>query len=898
MSTWWNAHSHSHFSALDGMARVPDIVAKVARMGQPAVALTDHGNMAGAVQLYQSARKHGVAPFIGVEAYLLDPQASLEDKNAKRYHIGLLALNLDGYRGLMGLVNTSHTRPRFNRFPRITREDLIQLSEDAADGVVILTGCYFGLVQQTLVNQDERQAKNIVKMYAKLFPHTFVELQNHSICHDQDGEEDPFYDDDIVNQMVAMADELGLPMLATQDSHYLDQNDKIAHALMKRLVYGGVEDAFPGDAFHVPTAEWVAEHYDDDVWKKVEEGSAELLDLHALTIPPLEKFKAHVPQIVKNPSAVIGKLCREALADYEPAKRKRKVYEERLIYELGVINDLGMAGYFMIVRNYVEWCHQKKVCVEARGSANGSLVCFLLGITQVDPIKWGNLFDRFLSRDRIKPPDIDMDVEDVARPRLLGYLNRTFDTLQIGNWGGLGINDDGTGSVLQTYKTHIARQMPDKEQKSLVYTTIMHVDDVKALSKADYKGLVRLGKMDVYRSYGSHASGILLSGTDQKISDYVPHMLIASSDTHVSQFDKDDVEELGYLKLDVLGQVTLTVMRQCQEMIGIEDPTDFSWIPENDSAACKILREGRTDNGIFHFEGYTKAKGGKQMGIRTTMDAVLATGLFMPGAMNTGQTDLFLQRRKDRAEREKVKYIHPAFEAALKDTHGAVVFQEQVINIMRGLGMSLEGINTFFKVVKDSGSGATARNNERLSQVRDEFDELCRKAGIAEKDIDKAWESTAGFVEYGFNRAHATGYGLRSYRCAYLKAHYPLEFMTALLQANAGRKKEALYVREARRMGIRVLSPDVNISDVSWTLDMKAKAIRRGLLSIKGVGMAAAESLADNAPYESLDDLIERTDSRAVTGGKQYAKDGTLNGVLAKLDEIGALRSIRQQEEG
>jgi DNA polymerase-3 subunit alpha len=898
MSTWWNAHSHSHFSALDGMARVPDIVAKVARMGQPAVSLTDHGNMAGAVQLYQSARKHGVAPFIGVEAYLLDPQASLEDKNAKRYHIGLLALNLDGYRGLMGLVNTSHTRPRFNRFPRITLEDLIQLSEDAADDVVILTGCYFGLVQQTLVNQDERQAKNIVKMYAKLFPHTFVELQNHSICHDQDGEEDPFYDDDIVNQMVAMADELGLPMLATQDSHYLDQNDKIAHALMKRMVYGGVEDAFPGDAFHVPTAEWVAEHYDDDVWKKVEEGSAELLDLHALTIPPLEKFKAHVPQIVKNPSAVIGKLCREALADYEPAKRKRKVYEERLIYELGVINDLGMAGYFMIVRNYVEWCHQKKVCVEARGSANGSLVCFLLGITQVDPIKWGNLFDRFLSRDRIKPPDIDMDVEDVARPRLLGYLNRTFDTLQIGNWGGLGINDDGTGSVLQTYKTHIARQMPDKEQKSLVYTTIMHVDDVKALSKADYKGLVRLGKMDVYRSYGSHASGILLSGTDQKISDYVPHMLIASSDTHVSQFDKDDVEELGYLKLDVLGQVTLTVMRQCQEMIGIEDPTDFSWIPENDSAACKILREGRTDNGIFHFEGYTKAKGGKQMGIRTTMDAVLATGLFMPGAMNTGQTDLFLQRRKDRAEREKVKYIHPAFEAALKDTHGAVVFQEQVINIMRGLGMSLEGINTFFKVVKDSGSGATARNNERLSQVRDEFDELCRKAGIAEKDIDKAWESTAGFVEYGFNRAHATGYGLRSYRCAYLKAHYPLEFMTALLQANAGRKKEALYVREARRMGIRVLSPDVNISDVSWTLDMKAKAIRRGLLSIKGVGMAAAESLADNAPYESLDDLIERTDSRAVTGGKQYAKDGTLNGVLAKLDEIGALRSIRQQEEG
>lgn len=896
--TWFNAHCHSHFSALDGMARVPDIVAKVARMGQPALALTDHGNMAGTVQLYKSAKKHGIAPFPGVEAYLLDPQASLDDKNPKRYHIGLLALNLDGYRGLMGLVNTSHTRPRFNRFPRVTLDDLIQLSDDAADDVAILTGCYFGLVQQTLVHEDADRAANIVKMYAKLFPHTFVEVQNHSICHDQDGETDPFYDEDIVNQLCDIAYDVGLPILATQDSHYLDQNDKMAHALMKRMVYGGAEDEFPGDAFHVPTAEWVADHYDEDVWEQAIEGSEHLLDLHGLVIPPLDTFKAHVPQIVKNPSAVIGRLCREALDDYEPAQRKRKKYDERLMYELGVINDLGMAGYFMIVRNYVEWCNDKNICVEARGSANGSLVCFLLGITQVDPIKWGNLFDRFLSRDRIKPPDIDMDVEDVARPRLLGYLHRTFDTLQIGNWGGLGIRDDGAGSVLQTYKTHLARQVDDKDDRALIYTGINTVEDVKAISTTDYKGLKRLGKMDVFRSYGVHASGILLSGTDQKISDYVPHMLIASSDTHVSQFDKDDVEELGYLKLDVLGQVTLTVMRMCQEMIGIDDPTDFSWIPENDSAACKILREGRTDNGIFHFEGYTKAKGGKQMGIRTTMDAVLATGLFMPGAMNTGQTDLFLERRKNRDARDRVKYIHPAFEAALKDTHGAVVFQEQVINIMRGLGMSLEGINTFFKVVKDSGSGATARNNERLAKVRDEFDDLCRKAGIAESDIDKAWDSTAGFVEYGFNRAHATGYGLRSYRCAYLKAHYPLEFMTALLQSNAGRKKEVLYVREARHMGIRILSPDVNISDVSWTLDTKAKAIRRGLLSIKGVGMAAAESIADNAPFDSIDDLIERTDSRAVTGGKQYAKDGTYNGVLAKLEDAGALRSIYQQQEG
>lgn len=897
MAAWWSAHTHSAFSVLDGMTPVPHIVEKVAALGQPALGLTDHGNMAGTVQLYKSARKHGITPFPGVEAYLLDPQASVEDKQAGRYHLGLLALNLNGLRGIMGTVNLSHTRPRFNRFPRITLEDLTDLSERAGDDVVILTGCYFGYVQQMLVHEGPKKAENIVRIYASMFPHTVVELQNHSICHDQDGEHAPESDDDIVAHMVSIADRLGLPILATQDSHYLDQNDKAAHALMKRMVYGGEEDEFPGDAFHIASDEWVAEHYEDKVWSRVEEGAAHVLSLNTLTIPALDKFTAHVPQIVRNPQKRVADLCNAALDDYEPAKRKRRKYDERLQYELDIINDLGMAGYFMLVRNYVEWCNAKNICIEARGSANGSLVCFLLGITQVDPIKWGLLFDRFLSRDRIKPPDIDMDVEDVSRDRLVAYLQRTFDTIHIGTWSKLGVREDGRGSVLQSYIQYLTRGK-DKEQKQRIYATVKEIDDVKRINPKDWRGLNRLGDMNsVHRSYGVHAGGILVSGKDQRIDDYVPKMLVASSNTTVSQYDMDDVEQLGYLKLDILGQATLTIMRVCQEYIGRDDPTDFSWIPENDAAACKILREGRTENGIFHFEGYTKAKGGKQMGIKSTMDAVLATGLFMPGAMNTGQTDLYLKRRKDPAAREKVRYIHPAFESALSDTYGTVIFQEQVINIMRGLGMSVEGINTFFKVVKDSGAGAVERNNDRLDEVREEFNRLCIAAGIAESDIDTAWDSTAGFVSYGFNRAHATGYGLRSYRCAYLKAHYPLEFMAALLQTWAGSDKETVYVREARHMGIRVLSPDVNISKASWTLDQKAKAIRRGLISIKGVGMGAAENIADNAPYTSIDDLIARTDSRAVTGGKAYLKDGTMNGVLAKLRDAGALKSIIDNKE-
>lgn len=898
MNTWWSAHTHSNFSALDGMAKVPDIVAKAAQLNQPAVGLTDHGNMAGTVQLYKAAKKHGILPFPGVEAYLLDPQATLEDKKANRYHLGLLALNLKGYQALIKTVSLSYTRPRFNRFPRITLEDLAELSEYASDDIALLTGCYFGLAQQSLVHEGYNRAEGVVGMYAKWFPHTIVELQNHSICHDHDGEDHPATDEDIVAHMVKVADKLGLPVLATQDSHYLDQNDKVAHALMKRMVYGGVDDEFPGDSFHFASSEWVAEHYSESIWDRVEQGADYLLSLNKLSIPALDTFTAHVPNTVANPYKAMVKICLEELEGYDLYKRKRKVYDERLDYELDIIKDLGMAGYFMLVRNYVEWCSEKRICIEARGSANGSLVCFLMGITQVDPIKWNLLFDRFLSRDRIKPPDVDMDVEDVSRDRLVGYLERNFDTIKIGTWNKLGIRDDGAGSVLQSYKTYLAREVTDKDDRKAIYA-ISNIDVIESINKKDYKALCRLGDMDsVYRSYGVHAGGVLLSGEHQKISEYVPQMLVASSDTHVSQFDMDDVEQLGYLKLDILGQSTLTVMRLCQEMIGIDDPTNFSWIPENDVAACKILREGRTDNGIFHFEGYTKAKGGKQMGIKSTMDAVLATGLFMPGAMNTGQTELYLQRRRDPEERERVKYIHPAFENALKDTYGAVIFQEQVINIMRGLGMSIDGINMFFKVVKDSGSGAVDRNNDRIEAVREEFEDLCRTAGIAESDIDIAWDSTAGFVSYGFNRAHATGYGLRSYRCAYLKAHYPMEFITALLQVWAGNKdKEQAYTREARRMGIRILAPDINISGKSWTLDRSAKAIRRGLVSIDGIGPAAAENIAENSPYKDIGDLIARTDSRAVTGGRSYEKDGSINGVMAKLRNSGALKSIDPQEK-
>lgn len=918
-SNYFASHAHSQFSTLDGMTTVQSMVDKVVKLGQPGMALTDHGTMGGVVKGYKTSQVAGIKFFPGFEGYLIDPDYGDWENPRKgdrvgRYHYGLLALTERGYKGLVKLVSLTHTRPRFNRFPRTTLGDLATFGRDYGEDVALTTGCYFGWVTQSLL-RDEQEAARIVKVLASWFPNTFVELQNHNIFHEDTKNHDRF----IVESLHRIAQQAGLPVLAGQDSHYCDQSQKPAHALMKRMTYGeGEDNEFPGDSFHLASSEWMHEHFEEQ-WDDIEDGHGRLLELHDVRIEPLDKFVIDVPSLkgVLNPRKRLHGLVERALTEYldgkgvEPESKEEQAYYDRALHELDTIDHLKMWTYFLIWVTFVRWCRDEHIAIEARGSANGSLVCFLLGITQIDPIQWGTMFERFLSKDRLKPPDVDMDIEDAERPRAVAYLLSLFDSAQIGTYAKLGssINEDGeeTGSVLVSWLSGkrrecqaIASQRVEKKGEADTYARNLfnkrygHVKamrDVGTVSQRDLSGLRTLASMNsVYRSYGVHPGGVLLSGDRVKIDDYIPTMLVASSNTRVTMYDMHDVEEFGLLKMDVLGQATLRTMRIAQELIGRDNPTDFGWIEDDDREACKILREGRVDNGVFHFEGYTKAKGGRELGIKNTKDAVLAQALYMPGAMETGQTEHYVRCRKDARARREVEYIHPIFEHVLKETYGAVVFQEQVIDIMRGLGMDIAGINTFFKVVKDSGKGATQRNTERMNEVKKQFARLCKKNGI--RDVEAAWQQTAGFVSYGFNRNHATGYGVRAYRCAYLKAHYPLEFMTALLQTWAGRKKEAKYIREARRLGIRILPPLVNVSGVSWSIDRQHGAIRKGLTSIPGIGDTTAVQIAEAGPYESLEDMIERLPARVMTGGKNYLEDGRITGTIAKLNDVGALDSL------
>lgn len=927
-SKFIHVHAHSHFSALDALSHVPAMVDTAAKDGNPGLGLTDHGNMAGAVQLYKACMKRRIKPYIGIEGYLIDPartdweQPEKKSPPVQRYHFGMLALTERGYKGLVKFSSLSHTRPRFNRFPRHSISDLLEFGDEYGDDVMMTTGCFFGLIQQNIALGHTDMASRYIGMFAHKFPNLFVEVQNHNICHEEtdDGIEYAIEDDaEIVDELFDIADEFSLPILATQDSHYLKQREKKAHTLMKSMVYSSQEDGFPGDSFHLASAEWVAEHYTQKQWDQIEESFDHLDSLWDLHIGPLDNYKIHVPTVSKTPNIDIKRACQKRLRELKLDKDPRYIKQDR--YERDVIKQLGMGNYFVIVADGVKWCQDRQIMVESRGSANGSLVCYLLGITQVDPLERGGMFERFLSYDRTKPPDIDIDIEDEGRGLLLDYWLTKYGAVQIGTWGLLGTSFDKEtgeekGSVVQTWITskrreceQIAKRWAEKQEERFgerpkapeivaygrgvfakKYGHVTGIEDVKQIAPQDYDALRALSKLEPYKSYGTHAGGVLLSGDDIKIEDYIPTMLVASSDTRVTQYSMDDVEAFGLLKMDVLGQTSLRMMKLCQSLMGHSDPTDFSWIQDDDPDACRLLRDGRTKTGIFHFEGYTKAKGGREMKVKSTEDAIMVQALYMPGAMESGQTADYIKRRFSAQARKQITYLSPEFEKALTRTYGTVIFQEQVLEVMRNFGLDTATINTAFGILKDSGRGSAERNRDRIKQVRPTFD---AKVGASGLDPDKAWDFLAGFASYGFNRAHASGYGIRSYRTAYLKAHYTVEFMTALLQVWAGRDKERDYVREARRLGIRILPADVNVSGALWTMDPdRPGVIRKGLLSISGIGDKAAAQIAAEAPFKSIDDMIARTPGRAMTGGKKWLETGEWSGILKVLKDAEALESL------
>ena len=897
------------------MSDVSSLVERAAKYGQPALALTDHGVLSGSIQLYKSCKKLGIVPFPGIETYIIDPKFDLsalqsdELKEAQRYHLTIMALSLRGYQGLVRLSTKAFTRPRFHKFPRLLVDDLVEFGRDYGNDVAISTGCYFGLVQRKFWEEGIDATEGVIRQLQSIFPHLYVELHNHDIPDgfNQMGETE------LTSMLLGVSQKFSLPLLSGPDNHYLDQSQKSAHILMKKMVYAGQEDGFPGDTYHLPSAGWMEEKFDPEVWSSIEQSCEELLSLNTLAIPQLDKFEVHVPRVSTTPDLELRELVYKALSNIGLDKDTN--YIERCVHELNVIKTTKTANYFLLVNQIVEYIKDKRIPIEARGSAGGSLVCFLLGITQTDPLIWGLTFERFMSEDRIEPPDIDIDIADRYRYVVLEYLNNLeingtkYKTSQIGTYGRLGQNEDDindTGSAFNTYVSYIKRKWLEQawadekekaerenrkpvkaradEKGSILFNMsddakIKKLEDVKKYHPEDYSGLKQIIAMNsVYKSRGTHAGGILISSQETAIEDFVPLMMASdkdtSKDTVVTQYTMNDLKYLGLLKMDWLGQTSLSVMSKCMEFLD-RDPLDFTWIPFEDEQVLKYVHSRGSHIGLFHLEQYPKSVAMSELKPQSTMDFVIWQAYSMPGAVDSGAKDIYLKRRK--AKKFKYDYDHPVLHNVFDVTLGVMLFQEQVLDTCRGIGMDGTELTNFFSIVKDSGSGAVERNRKRLEAEKPRFAELAAKAGFTQHEIEWVWNQIVAMGGYAFNKAHAAAYGIRSYRTAYLKYYHPTEYMAALLYCWAGKntlhnkrqkiKKDEAYLREAKKMNLRILPVRVNKSMANWSVDKDRKALRKGYLSIKGIGPAVAPRIEENMPYRSLEDFCERS---RVSGGKPY----------------------------
>jgi DNA polymerase-3 subunit alpha len=861
-STYFSVHTHSRYSFNDALPSVAEVVAQASALHYPALAITDHGNMAASVQLYKACKKVGIKPMPGTELYLVRDRA---DRKAKRYHAGLVAYTTTGYRNLVAISTLSHAN--FYHRPLLDLTDLARLAQDGkTEGLALTTGCYFGMVIQTLISDGYAAAKQLVATFSLWFD-TYVEIQAHNIEHDVRLSERT-----ICRLLHRIATELNLPVVITQDSHYVHEKEKEFHDTLKELVSWSDEPdnaKFPGDGFHMVDEAWMREHHEPKHFEAGIAGLALLLSKWDMAIEEMDEYHFKIPKIYPLPDVELAARCAQALGI------AKQVYRDRLEEELAVIKAAGMADYMLMVADVCEHMREVKMFFQIRGSAAGSLVCYLLQIASHDPLTWKLRFDRFLTKDRTKPPDVDIDIEHDRRKELMEWIGARYAVVQICSWGTYSIDGDtGKGSLRVKYLSR---------QRKTTGTA-----DWATATAEDKMLLYQLSSLSLVSGPGTHAAGLVVASSRADIEKYVPLQWIASSKTWVTQYDMKDVEEIGLVKLDVLGVKTLSVLRRTILNLGKDPGEGLGWIPFNDRATYSMIASADTD-GIFQLEGYTSQRQVKRLHPTKIGDVIAAMALFRPGVMNSGAMESYVQR-KNRTERLPVR--HKIIADATNETFGILLYQDQVIEILRAMGMNPDDLNTFLKAVKASNKGVS-----RAKVVMEHYEpivaQMCRKAGMNAGDVEWLWKALEAFAEYSFNRAHATVYGITAYHCAWLIKNHPLEFHAALLAVAAGTDKETHYQRVTRHRGIRLLKPDVNSSRATYSVDHSVGAIRRGLLSLDGIGPVVAREVEAFQPYRSIDEFCEKVNPVKVSGVYAYLEDKDLSiGKLAVLYSAGAMASL------
>ncbi|MBS5945327.1 MAG: DNA polymerase III subunit alpha [Peptoniphilus harei] len=855
MNKFVHLHLHSEYSLLDGSTRINLLPKRVKELGMDAVALTDHGNMYGAIAFYKACKDQGVKPILGCEVYVSEKDMTIKDKTNKRFHLILLAENNEGFKNIMKIVSLAFVDGYYYK-PRVDKEVLKKYSK----GIIATSACLGGEVQRLILDRDLDAAKAAALEYREIFGENnfFLELQDHGMPEQAR----------VNRELIKISEELNFPLTVSNDVHYLDRDDAKSHDVLLCIQTGKTINEenrmkFPSDEFYLKSPDEMAALFPEN--KDALENTIKIANRCNVDI----KFhEQHLPEFTVPKGYThedyLKKLATEGMyARYENVTDNIK---ERFDFEFNTIKNMGFVDYFLIVWDFIRYARKHEIQVgPGRGSAAGSIVSYCLGITDVDPLKFNLLFERFLNPERVSMPDIDIDFCYERREEVIEYVNRKYGeshVAQIVTFGTMAarnaIRDVGRALDMSYAKVdYIAKQVPQALNMTLekaleISETFKGIYDSEEESRFLIDMALKLEGLPRHTS--THAAGVVIS--KDELTEYVP--LTRNDKIIATQFNMIELEELGLLKMDFLGLRTLTVIRDAINLIRENEGKTISFekFDYNDPDVLKMFAKSET-LGVFQFESSGMRAFLKELKPDEFSDLVAANALFRPGPMK--QIPKFVASKHDKS---KISYIHPKLEPILKSTYGCIVYQEQVMQIVQQIGgYSLGRADIVRRAI--SKKKMKVMEEERQNFIYgNEKEGVCGAIanGVDEKSANEIYDLIIDFADYAFNKSHSVAYSVVAYRTAWLKYYYPREFMAAQISTYTNDIKQvSLYIEEIKRLGIEILPPNINYSFKNFTVENKK--IRFGLKAVKNVGDNLIDVIVrgrEKGKYKSLKDFVDK----------------------------------------
>ena len=869
MTDFAHLHVHTQYSILDGASNIPELIRKVKATGMKAIAITDHGNMFGVKEFHNEAKKQGIKPIIGCEVYVATNNRFKRDEKEDRagFHLILLAKNKTGYKNLIKMVSLAWIEGFYYK-PRIDKELLRKYSE----GIIASSACLGGELASVILNRKSEKAEEVVNEFVDIFGDDYyLELMRHETI-DPEIDSDTFSQQVIVNKkLIELSEKFNIKLIATNDVHFINAEDAEAHDRLICLNTG--KDLDDPDRLRYTKQEFLKTPQEmSEIFSDVPEAIGNTVEV----VEKIDDYELNQKPVMPDYSIPEGYKDEDdylRYLSYEGAKTRydniTDVIKERIDFELSVIEKMGYPGYFLIVQDFLNAARKMDVSIgPGRGSAAGSVVSYCTGITDIDPLKYNLLFERFLNPDRISMPDIDIDFDEDGRDKVLKWVVEkygqdhvahiiTFGTMA----AKMAIRDVARIQKLPLAEAdRLAKLVPERPGTTLrsAYNEVPELKDERTSGNELVSQTLKFAEIleGSVRHTGLHACGIIIG--KNKLIDHLPISTSKDSNLLVTQFDGSHVEDIGMLKMDFLGLKTLSIIRDAVENVkeskGID--IDISDIPLDDEKTYELYSRGDT-TGIFQFESGGMKKYLKELKPNRFEDLIAMNALYRPGPMEYIPRFIFRKHGQ-----EKIRYELPVMEEYLKDTYGITVYQEQVMQLSQAMA-------GFSRGEADALRKAMGKKKKKvMDELREKFFEGCKTNGYDVNIVGKIWQDWEAFAQYAFNKSHSTCYAFVSYQTAYLKTHFPAEYMAAVLSRNVNDiKKITQFMDETKRMGILTLGPNVNESDIKFTVNKEGN-IPFGLGAIKGMGENAARQIITerekNGLFKDIYDFVERIDLFAV----------------------------------